>query len=64
MRQLALSSLVLLVLFVSISWGRQESLTAEEKQKLEKIDRVLADVIAISDAGIRIYRGHRPFSTA
>ena len=51
MRQLALSSLVLLVLLVSNSWARQESLTAEEKQKLEKIDRVLVEVIAISDKG-------------
>jgi hypothetical protein len=51
MRQLALSSLVLFVLLVSNSWARQESLTAEEKQKLEKIDRVLVEVIAISDKG-------------
>jgi len=51
MRRQALSSLVLLVLLVSTSWARQESLTPEEKQKLEKIDRVLAEVIAITDKG-------------
>lgn len=51
MRQLALSSLVLLVLLLSNGWARQESLTVEEKEKLEKIDRVLVEVIAISDKG-------------
>ena len=51
MIQLALSSVVLLALLVSTTWARQESLTAEEKQKLEKIDRVLVEVIALSDKG-------------
>ncbi|HEX6531339.1 MAG TPA: HEAT repeat domain-containing protein, partial [Nitrospira sp.] len=49
MKPLALSALVLLVLLVSPSWARQESLTPEEKQKLEKVDKVLIDVIALSD---------------
>ena len=49
MKQLALSSLALVLLLVSSSWARQESLTAEEKQKLEKIDKVLVEVIALSD---------------
>ena len=51
MKQLALSGLALLVLLVSPSWARQESLTPEEKQKLEKIDKVLIEVIALSDKG-------------
>jgi hypothetical protein len=49
MIQQALSSVVLLALLVSTTWARQESLTAEEKHKLEKIDRVLVEVIALSD---------------
>lgn len=51
MKQLVLSSLALLVVLVSPAWARQESLTPEEKQKLEKIDRVLVEVIALSDKG-------------
>ena len=51
MKQLALWSMVLVLLLAPNSWARQESLTAEEKQKLEKIERVLADVIALSDKG-------------
>jgi hypothetical protein len=51
MKHLALSSLALLVVLVSPVWARQESLTAEEKHKLEKIDRVLVEVIALSDKG-------------
>lgn len=49
MKPLALSALALLVLLISPSWARQESLTPEEKQKLEKVDKVLVDVIALSD---------------
>jgi len=52
MKQLALWSMVLLALLLaSNGWARQESLTAEEKQKLEKIDRVLVEVIALTDKG-------------
>jgi hypothetical protein len=51
MKQVTLSSLALLILLVSHGWARQESLTPEEKQKLEKIDRVLVEVIALSDKG-------------
>jgi hypothetical protein len=51
MKQVTLSSLALLILLVSPGWARQESLTPEEKQKLEKIDRVLVEVIALSDKG-------------
>ena len=51
MKRLALWSMMLVLLLASNGWGRQESLTAEEKQKLEKIDRVLVEVIALSDKG-------------
>lgn len=51
MKQLALSSLALLILLVSPGWARQESMTPEEKQKLEKIDRVLVETVALSDKG-------------
>ncbi|HKR78320.1 MAG TPA: HEAT repeat domain-containing protein [Nitrospira sp.] len=51
MKQLALYTLALFLLFASPAVARQESLTAEEKQKLEKIDRVLIEVIALSDKG-------------
>ena len=51
MKQLTLWSMVLVILVVSNSWARQESMTEEEKHKLEKIDRVLAEVIALSDKG-------------
>jgi hypothetical protein len=51
MKQLALSSLALIVLLVCPAAARQESLTPEEKHKLEKIDRVLVEVIALSDKG-------------
>ena len=51
MKQLALSSLALLVLLVSPGWARQESMTPEEKQKLEKLDRVLVETVALSDKG-------------
>ena len=51
MKQLALLGLALLVPLVSPSWARQESLTLEEKQQLEKIDKVLIEVIVLSDKG-------------
>src|SRR5690242_2181124 len=51
MKQLALSSLALFALLVCPAAARQESLTPEEKQKLEKINRVLVEVIALSDKG-------------
>ena len=51
MKQFTLSSLALLVLLVSPGWARQESMTPEEKQKLEKIDRVLVETVALSDKG-------------
>ncbi|HEV2172662.1 MAG TPA: HEAT repeat domain-containing protein, partial [Nitrospira sp.] len=49
MKQLALWNMVLITLLATNGWARQESLTAEEKHKLEQIDRVLVEVIALSD---------------
>src|SRR5262245_31844285 len=51
MERLAIWRMMLVLLLASNGWARQESLTAEEKQKLEKIDRVLVEVIALSDKG-------------
>ena len=34
-----------------ISWARRDALTAEQKNQLERIDRVLIDVLALSDKG-------------
>ncbi len=51
MKQVAKWSIVLVILLASDSWARQESYTPEQKAKLEKIDRVLVEVIALSDKG-------------
>jgi hypothetical protein len=51
MTQLAFSTLAVLILLVSPTWARQESMTPEEKQKVERIDKVLLEVIALSDKG-------------
>ena len=51
MKQVARWSIVLAILLASDSWARQESYTPEQKAKLESIDRVLVDVIALSDKG-------------
>jgi len=37
--------------FSDTSWARRDALTAEQKAQMEKIDRVLIDVIALSDKG-------------
>jgi hypothetical protein len=42
---------LIIILLASASWARQESLTTEQKAKLEKADRVLVEVIALSDKG-------------
>lgn len=46
---LAVGSLLLLV---ETSAARQEALTAEQKQQMERIDRVLVEVLALSDKGV------------
>ena len=51
MKQVALWQIVLVILLASDSWARQESLTPEQKARLEKADRVLVEVIALSDKG-------------
>lgn len=44
-------SMALVILLASDSWARQEAYTPEQKAKLDKIDRVLVDVVALSDRG-------------
>jgi hypothetical protein len=51
MKQVALWRIVLALLLASDSWARQESFTPEQKAQLEKVDRVLVEVIALSDKG-------------
>ncbi|HEY7533655.1 MAG TPA: HEAT repeat domain-containing protein [Nitrospiraceae bacterium] len=51
MKRLALGIVVLVILAVSTTWARQESFTPEQKAKLEKADRILVEVIALSDKG-------------
>jgi hypothetical protein len=51
MKQVALWRIVLVLLLASDSWARQESFTPEQKAQLEKVDRVLVEVIALSDKG-------------
>jgi hypothetical protein len=51
MKQVAVWNIVFVLLLVSASWARQESLTPDQKAKLEKVDRVLVEVIALSDKG-------------
>ncbi|HVG02593.1 MAG TPA: HEAT repeat domain-containing protein, partial [Nitrospira sp.] len=40
-----------LVLLGDASWARREALTNEQKTQMERIDRVLIDVLALSDQG-------------
>lgn len=52
MRKFVAFLVPLLVAIIALDgWGRRESLTAEQKAKLEQIDRVLVEVIALSDKG-------------
>jgi hypothetical protein len=48
---LAFLSILFSVLVVDPSWARREALTPEQKSKLEQVNRVLIDVIALSDHG-------------
>ncbi|MFZ1557446.1 MAG: HEAT repeat domain-containing protein, partial [Nitrospira sp.] len=48
---LSLITLGALVLLGDQSWARRDALTAEQKSQLERIDRVLVDVIVLSDKG-------------
>ena len=48
---LSLIILGTLVLLGDQSWARRDALTAEQKSQLERIDRVLVDVIVLSDKG-------------
>ncbi|MGC3975530.1 MAG: hypothetical protein QM771_14280 [Nitrospira sp.] len=48
---LSLVILGVLLLFNDPSWARREALTAEQKSQMERIDRVLITVLALSDKG-------------
>lgn len=48
---LSLVILGVLLLFGDPSWARREALTADQKSQMERIDRVLITVIALSDKG-------------
>lgn len=49
---LSLVILGVLLLFGDPSWARREALTAEQKSQMERIDRVLITVLALSDKGV------------
>ena len=51
MKQVPVGTVVFAVLLATTSWARQESFTTEQKARLEKADRVLVEVIALSDKG-------------
>jgi len=51
MKQVIVWSVVLVILLAATSWARRESFTSEQKAELEKVDRVLVEVIALSDKG-------------
>ena len=40
-----------LLLLSDASWARREALTNDQKTQMERIDRVLIDVLALSDQG-------------
>ena len=48
---LSFVTLGLLLVLSDPSWARRESLTVEQKNQLEHIDRVLITVLALSDKG-------------
>ena len=60
-RIVALMILGTLFLLSDSGWARRESLTNEQKAQMERIDRVLIEVLALSDRIAVMYRGK--FST-
>ncbi len=50
-RIVTLTILAALFLVSDVSWARRDALTAEQKNQLERIDRVLIEVLALSDKG-------------
>ena len=50
-RIVALTILATLFLASDVSWARRDALTAEQKNQLERINRVLIEVLALSDKG-------------
>ncbi len=50
-RIVTMMTLGALFLVNDVSWARRDSLTTEQKARMERIDRVLIDVLALSDKG-------------
>lgn len=50
-RIVSLMTVLALLLLGDASWARRDTLTVEQKKQLERIDRVLIDVLALSDKG-------------
>jgi hypothetical protein len=50
-RIVALMTIGILFFLGDASWARRDSLTNEQKSQMERIDRVLIDVLALSDQG-------------
>lgn len=47
----AICCLLISLLFASDGWARREALTAQQKQQLQNIDRILLDILALTDRG-------------
>jgi HEAT repeats/PBS lyase HEAT-like repeat len=45
------ASLILSLIFVSDGWARREALTDQQKQRLQHIDRILLDVLTLTERG-------------
>ncbi len=50
--RIAIGCLLISLVLVSPSWGRREALTVEQKQQLQKIDRILLDVLTLTERGL------------
>lgn len=49
--RIAISCLLISFVVVSTAWARREALTGQQKERLQKIDRILPDVLALTDQG-------------
>ena len=58
LRQITVYCLVFLLLIIPSAWARREALTAQQKQQLQHIDRILLEILALTDHG---QADHAPF---
>ncbi|HSB45128.1 MAG TPA: HEAT repeat domain-containing protein [Nitrospira sp.] len=49
--RIAISCLLVSLVVVSTAWARRDALTGQQKEQLQKIDRILLDVLALTDQG-------------